>query len=146
MAFVMSTPTREANYEMAFVTKEPEEAEIALDKFKVFNETLEEILNINSCISDPFQSGKQTDGHVQIELTNTEKRRRQQVMAIKGKKYNSKCADCSCKSPVYIVMNFSIFICSKCCTHHRKLGHQVKSIYLDDFTDNEVEMLQVNGN
>eukprot|EP00483_Globobulimina_turgida_P002259 UN02261 len=67
---------------------------------------------------------------------------RQKLLTINGKKYNAKCADCARKHPFHVVIKFSIFICSKCCAHHNKLGHAVKSIYLDDFNENDVQMLR----
>eukprot|EP00483_Globobulimina_turgida_P013360 UN13384 len=71
---------------------------------------------------------------------------KKQLMKITSRKYNKKCADCSRKESFHVVLKFSIFICGKCCAHHSKLGHRIKSIHLDDFNDTDVKMLRTKGN
>merc|ERR1712154_254728 len=65
---------------------------------------------------------------------------------IRRKKSNLKCADCAANHSLFVVINFGIFVCSKCCVIHRNLGHRIKCLNVDTFDENEVEMLEKNGN
>eukprot|EP01083_Nonionella_stella_P199097 730363_1 len=165
MAFVLASPTTEReNYNLSFVQNEPKEAELALDRFKVFSDTLDDISNKDTIALkiDPFpisnennntnnETDASTDSETETSLSSSKEEPysqvlRNKIIETKRKKYNSKCADCLNKYPSYVVINLSIFVCKKCYLHHQALGYDVKSINYDNFTLNEVKKIQKNGN
>jgi hypothetical protein len=61
----------------------------------------------------------------------------------KGNKY---CADCCEKGPKWGSPAVGIFLCIKCAGFHRKMGSIVKSIALDNWSQEETETMIDNGN
>ncbi|KAG1859956.1 hypothetical protein C8R48DRAFT_713800 [Suillus tomentosus] len=62
---------------------------------------------------------------------------------------NDICADCKSRNPRWASHNLGIFICVNCASIHRKLGThitKVKSITLDAWTKEQVEVMKQNGN
>ncbi|KAG1743736.1 uncharacterized protein EDB91DRAFT_1125701 [Suillus paluster] len=62
---------------------------------------------------------------------------------------NDVCADCKSRTPRWASYSLGIFICVNCASIHRKLGThitKVKSITLDAWTKEQVEVMKQNGN
>ncbi|KAL1924181.1 uncharacterized protein VTP21DRAFT_7216 [Calcarisporiella thermophila] len=62
---------------------------------------------------------------------------------------NDICADCGAKGPRWASYNLGIFLCIRCGGIHRKMGthiSKVKSISLDQWTPEQVEMMRKGGN
>jgi hypothetical protein len=59
---------------------------------------------------------------------------------------NKNCFTCTQKGPVYVVTQFSIFVCSSCSAYFRNYNFRVKGISLSNFTKEEVEDLKNGGN
>ncbi|XP_037548803.1 stromal membrane-associated protein 2 isoform X2 [Nematolebias whitei] len=68
------------------------------------------------------------------------------VLALEENKY---CADCESKGPRWASWNLGIFICIRCAGIHRNLGvhiSKVKSVNLDQWTQEQVQCVQEMGN
>nr|XP_020469831.1 stromal membrane-associated protein 2-like isoform X2 [Monopterus albus] len=68
------------------------------------------------------------------------------LLALEENKY---CADCESKGPRWASWNLGIFICIRCAGIHRNLGvhiSKVKSVNLDQWTQEQVQCVQVMGN
>lgn len=62
---------------------------------------------------------------------------------------NSHCADCDADNPEWASLHFGIFLCLRCAGYHRSFGTHitvVRSITLDDWTLDQVMMMQAGGN
>ena len=59
---------------------------------------------------------------------------------------NKVCMDCGMRGPLYVVTDFSIFVCSTCSACHRSMQHKVKGISMSEFTDDEIAAARVGGN
>lgn len=62
---------------------------------------------------------------------------------------NKFCADCESKGPRWASWNLGIFICIRCAGIHRNLGvhiSKVKSVNLDQWTQEQVQCVQEMGN
>ncbi|EGO00991.1 hypothetical protein SERLA73DRAFT_179008 [Serpula lacrymans var. lacrymans S7.3] len=62
---------------------------------------------------------------------------------------NDVCADCRSRNPRWASHNLGIFLCVSCASIHRKMGThitKVKSITLDSWTKEQVEVMKQNGN
>ncbi|KAG0699064.1 hypothetical protein DFH29DRAFT_809575 [Suillus ampliporus] len=62
---------------------------------------------------------------------------------------NDVCADCKSRNPRWASHNLGIFMCVNCASIHRKLGThitKVKSITMDAWTKEQVEVMKQNGN
>ncbi|KAM6903331.1 stromal membrane-associated protein 2 isoform 1-T1 [Lycodopsis pacificus] len=62
---------------------------------------------------------------------------------------NKFCADCECKGPRWASWNLGIFVCIRCAGIHRNLGvhiSKVKSVNLDQWTQEQVQCVQEMGN
>lgn len=62
---------------------------------------------------------------------------------------NDICADCKSRNPRWASHNLGIFICVNCASIHRKLGThitKVKSLTMDAWTKEQVEVMKQNGN
>lgn len=59
---------------------------------------------------------------------------------------NKMCAICGMRGPLYVVLDFQIFVCSTCSAVHRSLQHKVKGVSMSDFNDDELAGLRVGGN
>lgn len=68
------------------------------------------------------------------------------LLALEENKY---CADCESKGPRWASWNLGIFICIRCAGIHRNLGvhiSKVKSVNLDQWTQEQVQCVQEMGN
>ncbi|CAO3596105.1 unnamed protein product [Absidia cylindrospora] len=59
---------------------------------------------------------------------------------------NKKCFDCPIKSPFFVNVTLSTFICTRCSGLVREVGHRVKSISASTFTGPELTALELGGN
>jgi hypothetical protein len=59
---------------------------------------------------------------------------------------NNLCINCQSKSPGYVCLTFSTFVCTKCAGVHRSLMHNIRSITLSTLTDAEMELMRAGGN
>ncbi|XP_071552451.1 arf-GAP with dual PH domain-containing protein 1-like isoform X2 [Panulirus ornatus] len=62
---------------------------------------------------------------------------------------NNDCADCGLQNPEWASCNIGIFLCTTCAAWHRRLGThvtKVKSLKLDKWDDEQVEMMESVGN
>ncbi|KAF9242264.1 putative GTPase activating protein for Arf-domain-containing protein [Melanogaster broomeanus] len=62
---------------------------------------------------------------------------------------NDVCADCKARAPRWASYNIGIFICVHCASIHRKIGThitKVKSLTLDAWSKEQVEVMKDNGN
>ncbi|KAM3863861.1 arf-GAP with dual PH domain-containing protein 2 [Diretmus argenteus] len=59
---------------------------------------------------------------------------------------NNRCADCSAADPDWASYNLGVFVCLNCSGIHRSLSSRVKSIRLDFWEDELVELMKSNGN
>jgi len=62
---------------------------------------------------------------------------------------NDNCADCKCDEPEWVSLTFGIFLCLDCSGIHRSLGTHisfVKSVFLDKWEDEQIELLRNVGN
>ncbi|CAF99407.1 unnamed protein product, partial [Tetraodon nigroviridis] len=68
------------------------------------------------------------------------------LLALEENKY---CADCESKGPRWASWNLGIFVCIRCAGIHRNLGvhiSKVKSVNLDQWTQEQVQSVQEMGN
>ncbi|XP_068189919.1 stromal membrane-associated protein 2 isoform X2 [Antennarius striatus] len=68
------------------------------------------------------------------------------LLALEDNKY---CADCESKGPRWASWNLGIFVCIRCAGIHRNLGvhiSKVKSVNLDQWTQEQVQCVQEMGN
>ncbi|ORC91488.1 ADP-ribosylation factor GTPase activating protein [Trypanosoma theileri] len=73
-------------------------------------------------------------------------RNREEVRKLSLNGGNRFCMDCGMRGPLYVVINFRIFVCTTCAALHRSLQHKVKGISMTEFTDGEVIGLRLGGN
>ncbi|KAM3597127.1 uncharacterized protein V6R79_000183 [Siganus canaliculatus] len=59
---------------------------------------------------------------------------------------NSRCADCGARDPEWASYRLGVFVCLNCSGVHRNLSSRVKSIKLDNWEDELVEMMKAGGN
>ncbi|KAF3214531.1 hypothetical protein TWF679_004898 [Orbilia oligospora] len=62
---------------------------------------------------------------------------------------NNQCADCRARNPGWASWSLGIFLCLRCAAIHRKLGthiSKVKSISLDTWTNDQVDLMKRTGN
>lgn len=62
---------------------------------------------------------------------------------------NDRCADCQAKCPLWASLDFGILICMNCSGGHRSLGRlitRVRSVKIDSWTQDEIEILAAIGN
>ncbi|RUS35609.1 hypothetical protein BC938DRAFT_482906, partial [Jimgerdemannia flammicorona] len=62
---------------------------------------------------------------------------------------NNQCADCGAKGPRWASFNLGVFLCIRCGGLHRKMGthiSKVKSVTLDSWTPEQIEMMKQGGN
>ncbi|KZP12933.1 ArfGap-domain-containing protein [Athelia psychrophila] len=62
---------------------------------------------------------------------------------------NDHCADCKARVPRWASHNLGIFVCVTCASVHRKMGthiSKVKSVTMDTWTKEQVEVMRQNGN
>lgn len=68
------------------------------------------------------------------------------LLALEENKY---CADCESKGPRWASWNLGVFVCIRCAGIHRNLGvhiSKVKSVNLDQWTEEQVQCVQEMGN
>ncbi|KYO48027.1 stromal membrane-associated protein 2 [Alligator mississippiensis] len=66
-----------------------------------------------------------------------------------GEDENKYCADCQAKGPRWASWNIGVFICIRCAGIHRNLGvhiSRVKSVNLDQWTQEQIQCMQEMGN
>ena len=59
---------------------------------------------------------------------------------------NEKCIDCNNQNPGWVSFPFSLFICAKCAKNHKQLKFSVNSLELGDFSEHEINLLNIGGN
>ena len=62
---------------------------------------------------------------------------------------NRHCIDCNALNPRWVSINNAVFICNKCANIHKTLNPEIstlKSIEVDDFTQDEISLLKIGGN
>ena len=62
---------------------------------------------------------------------------------------NNYCFDCSDKNPNWVSINNAIYLCLSCAGKHRSLGIEisnVKSLLLDEITENQIKLIELGGN
>ncbi|KAL4076712.1 putative GTPase activating protein for Arf-domain-containing protein [Scleroderma yunnanense] len=76
-------------------------------------------------------------------------RNQRALLEIVMKPGNDVCADCKARAPRWASFNLGIFICVSCASIHRKIGThvtKVKSLTLDEWSKEQVELMRQNGN
>ncbi|KAF7684214.1 ADP-ribosylation factor GTPase-activating protein AGD5 [Astathelohania contejeani] len=84
-----------------------------------------------------------------MNINITKQQTKKYLEALKQHTHNKHCADCLKPSPIWVSLNFGIFICAECAGRHRELGvtvSKVKSTILDDWNLNELRRIGVAGN
>lgn len=69
-----------------------------------------------------------------------------QIVSTNG---NSRCFDCNKNNVSFGSLNNGIFLCDRCAELHKVLGKSVselKSLFLDDFSEDEIKYFQLGGN
>ena len=68
---------------------------------------------------------------------------------ITSESLNQKCFDCRKKKISWASINNSIYLCSTCANMHKKLGKDVsdvRSLYIDNWSEEQIKYLQCGGN
>ena len=69
------------------------------------------------------------------------------IVKIEG---NDKCNDCKAKNPLWVSINNAVLLCSTCARVHQKFNNEnistIKSIEVDLFSKEEIEILKLGGN
>ncbi|ODV90760.1 hypothetical protein CANCADRAFT_148084, partial [Tortispora caseinolytica NRRL Y-17796] len=76
-------------------------------------------------------------------------RNREALDRLLQERSNSQCAECGEDGVSWASANIGVFLCGRCASIHRKLGShisKVKSLTLDDWSENEVEHMKEWGN
>lgn len=115
------------------------------------SETQDWVKNIQSlCENRNLEFISNTEDSVDISSLDNQIKLRQELNFIKASDQgNMICCDCESNNPEWTVFNFGIFVCIGCSGIHRSLGvhiSKVKSIELDKWEDNQVEMIRQMGN
>ncbi|GJJ14576.1 hypothetical protein Clacol_008841 [Clathrus columnatus] len=79
----------------------------------------------------------------------TVERNQRILLDLINKPGNDVCADCKSKGPRWASHNLGIFLCVNCASIHRKIGThitKVKSITMDSWTKEQVEIMRTIGN
>jgi len=75
-----------------------------------------------------------------------DKRSENELRAISG---NDRCVDCFCRGPQWASINFGVFMCLECSGTHRSLGVHisfVRSVTMDSWTNDQIQMMRTGGN
>ena len=59
---------------------------------------------------------------------------------------NKFCFDCGLRGPLYVVLDYHIFVCSQCSAIHRSAQHKVKGISMSEFSEDELKQMKFGGN
>ncbi|KAH9847007.1 hypothetical protein C2E23DRAFT_850293 [Lenzites betulinus] len=79
----------------------------------------------------------------------TAERNQRTLLELVAQSGNDVCADCKSRNPRWASYNLGIFICVSCASIHRKMGthvSKVKSLTLDSWTKEQVEVMKTTGN
>ncbi|KAH7910541.1 hypothetical protein BJ138DRAFT_1152658 [Hygrophoropsis aurantiaca] len=79
----------------------------------------------------------------------TAERNQRALLELVMKPGNDICADCKSRNPRWASFNLGIFVCVHCASIHRKLGThitKVKSLTLDQWSKEQLEVMKQNGN
>lgn len=72
------------------------------------------------------------------------------IQCVVGMEGNEKCNDCSGEKPKWVLTNNAVLICGFCAKVHQKFNNEdistVKSIEVDSFSKEEIEILMLGGN
>ncbi|CAM9473035.1 unnamed protein product [Chrysoparadoxa australica] len=76
----------------------------------------------------------------------TEEQLRKGLRDAQRRPENKRCADCTERLPQYVIIDYSIFVCTACSGIHREFNHRVKSVSLATFDESEVKAVRKRGN
>jgi len=80
---------------------------------------------------------------------NSEERKKYFTELVEKEPQNGFCADCNSDGPDWASVNLGLFVCITCSGIHRNLGthiSRVKSLYLDNWTEDDLKAMREGGN
>uniref|UniRef100_A0A7S4NZC1 Uncharacterized protein n=1 Tax=Paramoeba aestuarina TaxID=180227 RepID=A0A7S4NZC1_9EUKA len=97
----------------------------------------------------PTSSEQDESSEADLEGSTEGSQERKELLRIMKTTGNNVCADCNAADPDWASINLGVFICLQCSGVHRSLGShvsKVRSIYLDDWQWENVDVMRKIGN